>query len=446
MPRFDSMHHVALALADTWLAGTNTPVAMEAGALAALGRSWPWLKPLCRAIHRRSGGLLHAYGREELAQLIMQHAGFRAAWEDHTQQPPQIVRYCLQRPQPAPVDAGMPLFTLPKLANCLELARYLLLTPTELDWYADHWRHSANDAEPLQHYRYRWLAKRHGGVRLLEIPKPRLRELQVLILRGLLNQVTPHPAAQGFRRGASIRTHAAVHVGQAAVLRMDLQDFFSGIAYARVHALFAKLGYTPTVARALAGLCCHRTRPTAYAALEREQRPNAQQQALLRNPHLPQGAPTSPALANLCAFRLDVRLSALAAAVGARYTRYADDLTFSGGADFSRCLPRLQVQVAAICLEEGFAVQPRKTRVMRRSARQTVTGIVVNQRLNICRNDYDALKATLYNCVHHGPASQNREQHADFRAHLRGKVAYVQSIHAQRGQRLLALLEQIVWD
>src|SRR5207248_9475177 len=139
-----------------------------------------------------------------------------------------------------------------------------------------------------------------------------------------------------------------------------------------------------------------------------------------RAAHLPQGAPTSPALANLCAYRLDCRLDALARSLGAAYTRYADDLAFSGGEELERGARRFQVLVCRVALEEGFEVHTRKSRFMRRAVRQQLAGVVVNDRPNVKRADFDALKAILCNCARHGPASQNRDGRGAFRAYLPG--------------------------
>jgi hypothetical protein len=132
--------------------------------------------------------------------------------------------------------------------------------------------------------------------------------------------------------------------------------------------------------------------------------------------------------------------------VGATYTRYADDLAFSGDENVARMVERLSVRVAAIAIEEGFSVNLRKTRVMRRGARQHLAGVVVNWHANVGRTEFDALKAVLSNCVRHGLRSQNRDGHRDFRAHLAGRVAHVAMVNAARGAKLRALLERIEWD
>ncbi len=113
---------------------------------------------------------------------------------------------------------------------------------------------------------------------------------------------------------------------------------------------------------------------------------------------------------------------------------------------WSKRANRFPVLVGAIALEEGFAVNHRKTRVMRSSTRQQVTGIVVNQKPNLARSHYDTLKATLHNCARFGATSQNRQGHADFRAHLAGRVAHVRQINSGHGTKLQAIFDRIRWD
>jgi RNA-directed DNA polymerase len=165
----------------------------------------------------------------------------------------------------------------------------------------------------------------------------------------------------------------------------------------------------------------------------------------LRQPHLPQGSPTSPGLSNLAAFRLDRRLQALADAFGATVTRYADDLAFAGDARFQHRLGYFLPQVGAIALEEGFRLNHRKTRVMSHGQRQELCGVVVNHRPGIPRADFDQLRALLFNAARFGPASQNREGHPRFRAHLEGRIAWVASLQPARGARLRALFQAIDW-
>jgi RNA-directed DNA polymerase len=131
--------------------------------------------------------------------------------------------------------------------------------------------------------------------------------------------------------------------------------------------------------------------------------------------------------------------------VGAQYTRYADDLAFSGDACFARGAQRFIVLAAAIALEEGFSLNLRKTRVATSGRQQRVTGIVVNQHPNVPRTEFDRLKATLHNCVRDGPEAQNRAAHPDFRTHLAGRIAHVRVINPARAARLEQLFAQIDW-
>src|SRR5262249_24103120 len=155
------------------------------------------------------------------------------------------------------------------------------------------------------------------------------------------------------------------------------------ISRARVFGLFHTAGYHNSVARLLAALCTNAT--PSWLWVDRPPHTNSRDELMQRlylRPHLPHGAPSSPALANLCAYRLDCRLAALARSIDAHYTRYADDLAFSGGDELARAARRFHVHVAAIALEEGFAVHTRKTHIMRQGVRQNLAGIVVNQRTN----------------------------------------------------------------
>jgi hypothetical protein len=137
--------------------------------------------------------------------------------------------------------------------------------------------------------------------------------------------------------------------------------------------------------------------------------------------------------------------SRLARSADASYTRYADDLLFSGGPSFARGVERFCAHVGAIAIEEGYEVAFHKTRVMRRGVRQRAAGLVLNERINVARDEYDALRATLFNCTRGDPRRQDRVGRPDFRAHLAGRVAHVASVHPERGRRLKGLLDRIDW-
>jgi RNA-directed DNA polymerase len=341
---------------------------------------------------------------------------------------------------------------VPPIESVGALADWLHITPGELEWFADLKGLSyKKSAIKLRHYHYRVLAKQSGNIRLIEAPKPRLKEIQRRILHAILDQILPHVAVHGFVKARSIKSFAAPHTGKRIVLRMDLRDFFPSFIRARIQAMFRTLGYPESVSDLLGGLCTTVTPRDIWSRAAFGEDPlhlwesRWQTQAVYFQAHLPQGAPTSPALANLCAYRLDCRLAGLAESAGVTYTRYADDLAFSGGADFDKRAARFSAHVAAIASEEGFKVHHRKTRIMRQGVRQQLAGIVVNQHLNVRRTDFDRLKAILTNSVRLGPASQNRDAHPEFRLHLEGKVGFVEMINPVRGKRLRSILDQISW-
>jgi hypothetical protein len=345
--------------------------------------------------------------------------------------------------QPA---AGPPSqWTVPAIVSHPQLADWLGLTIAELDWFADRSGWGSDSAhESLRHYRCRWIKKPSGGLRLLESPKPRLKQIQRRILDEILSRVPIHSAAHAFRTGRSIVTHVAPHAGQYLILHVDLREFFSSIRASQVNATFRTMGYPERVASLLTGLCTHSTPSHVLAdGIQRVHDEGTWQRH--RSPHLPQGAPTSPALANLCAYRLDGRLAGLARVVGARYTRYADDLVFSGGRDLRKCLRRLRILINAIVLNEGFEIRQRKTHVMIYGTRQQISGIRVNQHPNIPRETFDELKAILHNCRRFGPESQNRAGHAHFREHLQGRLAYWSSINPDRIAKLRRIFDEIKW-
>ncbi len=320
----------------------------------------------------------------------------------------------------------------PQLADALELS------DGQLAWLADvRGLERTVAAERLRNYRYAAVPRRSGLPRVIEAPKLRLKEIQRWVLREILDHVPVHHAAQGFTRGRSVVDHARHHAGQPAVLRLDLADFFASVSAGRVFGLFRTAGYEPSVAHVLTGLTTnvvpqHVWNVVHAAAASAPVPATFRLGRALATPHLPQGAPTSPALANLAAFRLDRRLSGLAASQGLRYSRYADDLAFSG--------PRLghhgtalEALVATIVRAEGFALNTDKSVLRTRAARQSVCGIVVNAAPNVTRADYDRLKAILHNAARHGPAGQGL---AGRRAELQGRIAWVAALNPARGEKL----------
>ncbi|MEZ6055770.1 MAG: reverse transcriptase family protein [Planctomycetaceae bacterium] len=332
-------------------------------------------------------------------------------------------------------------YGVPHLQTPEQLANWLELPLGKLAWltyrFCDNYRpQSAQEA----HYHFRWIRKRTGGHRLIESPKKTLKQVQHRILREILDRIPSHPAAHGFVPGRSIITNAEPHCDRRFILKFDLENFYPSVRYSRVVSIFRSIGYSREVAIWLARL----TTSSAPSSLKL---PLGESTSIWKYMprHLPQGAPTSPALANLSAFALDVRLSGLAHAYHLRYTRYADDLTFSGEGRAVPALREIILLTQQIIRDERFMVHRQKRKLIRSSQRQVVTGVVVNEGTNISRSDYDRLKATLHNCLKHGPASQNHQQHPEFAAQLRGRIAHVSMLNEQRGKKLLEMFAKIRW-
>jgi RNA-directed DNA polymerase len=439
-------HSVALGLAQAMLAGPPHRAGLAARLRAVTGERGSWIDALAQAIANACVLSWPLQRTETLAARVLHEPAFLSAFS--RADVPRLVRYFLRPGKQVPPPLGLDEVDLPALATVGDLAAWLGIDNDTLDWFANAPARRRHAALPQQHYQWRWWPKREG-VRVLEVPRARLRaRLKVLQRRlhaDLLARVPPHEAACGFTPGRGILDHARPHVGQAVLMRFDLRDFFGSVRASRVHALFATLGYSPAVSRTLAALTTSRV-PEPYVMRWRDEGLiDHAHAARLRSAHLPQGAPTSPALANLCTFTLDLRLAALARSCGARYSRYADDLVISGGRGLAARRMQLEALVGAAAREEGFALQHRKTHCATRAGAQRVCGIVVNDKPNLPRAEFDRLKAVLHRCVVDGPSMQNRSGIADWRGHLVGRVSWALQVNPEKAARLSALLSRIDW-
>jgi RNA-directed DNA polymerase len=316
---------------------------------------------------------------------------------------------------------------LPVLHAAEDLARAMGIPLSSLRWLTYH-RSSAT----VVHYHRYSIAKKTGGVRHISAPKPALMKAQHWVLENIVGRLELEPPVHGFVPFRSIVTNAAPHCGKAVVVNLDLKEFFPSVTFRRVKGLFRKLGYSEHVAVVLALLC---TEPPRVGA----EIDGKVYHVALGARVLPQGACTSPALTNALCRRLDRRLAGLARKHGCTYTRYADDLTFSG--DDGRVVGRLLRSVRSILAGEGFTEHPRKTKVMRRSRQQEVTGLTVNVKPAVSRQEVRTLRAILHNAAKHGLASQNRGGRPDFAAYLRGRVEFVCMVDPLKAPSLRAALQ-----
>lgn len=256
------------------------------------------------------------------------------------------------------------------------------------------------------HYQEFWMRKRSGGYRMISAPDKDLQAIQSTIYSRILSSVTiVHPAAVGFRCGRSVVDNATPHLGKRYVLKMDIHDFFGSIRSPRVRQTFKKIGYPENVSKVLGALCClHR--------------------------HLPQGAPTSPALSNIVGYEMDRKLAALAAEYGVTYTRYADDLTFSGDV-----FPKEQIipQVKRIIRDEKFEPNHKKTHFMNQSSRKIITGVSVASgvKLTIPKSKKREIRKNVYFILTKGLAEHQRRIGSHDPAYLKrliGMLCYWRAI------------------
>lgn len=446
----DSAKKLANALADAFCEARLVLPDMHENAARLFTKRERWIKPLAQRV-------INCFGHRTppartVAKFIVCDAGFLKARHKHRL---KIHDMIAGRPPAAramrPIAAAAS-WSIPPILSASELAGWLEVSINELLWFADLNGRTGQD-HPLSHYCVRLLQKVNpSDIRCIEAPKSRLKAIQRKILESILNPIPVHETCHGFRRGRSIQSFAAEHASKRMVLKLDLKDFFPSIASGRIHGLFHSIGYPEHVSRLLTGLCTTRTPSEFWQRLPQGKFSAIQRDAIRQKawsydrPHLPQGAPTSPMLANLCAYRLDCRLAGLARSASATYTRYADDLAFSGNEPFARKAKHFLCHVQATVMEEGFHVHFRKTRLMRQGVQQRLAGLIVNQRPNVSRRQRDALKAILTNCIRLGPESQNFQEYPNFREYLLGRISFVESTNLAHGEKLRDLFEQIEWE
>lgn len=265
------------------------------------------------------------------------------------------------------------------------------------------------------------IQKKSGGERTLDIPAVELRNIQRWILDHILVKLHISQYATGFCKNKSIVTNALPHVGKKCIVNMDLKDFFPSVSQKQVFNIFYYYGYTIGISYMLSRLCT-------------------------LDGKLPQGAPTSPMLSNIICLKLDKRLSELAKRFSATYTRYADDITFSGDTDLSILVPIVE----KIILEEGFQINEKKTRVLFEHQRQEVTGLLVNgENVRVKKKYLKKMRQEIYYCKKYGVDDHLKHIHCEkrfYREHMYGKAYFINMVNQELGQELIQELNEINWD
>ena len=313
---------------------------------------------------------------------------------------------------------------LPALSSFSDIADALAVTPQILQWLTYE-----RGADTTDHYTRFAIPKRGGGRRLISTPKPVMRAAQQWVRTNVLVPLPVSDHAAAFRPGKSIADNARLHSGKSCVIRLDLRDFFGTVTFPRIRGFFESLGYNPGVATVLALICTDA--PRSRVTLDGQT-----SLVIVGDRSLPQGACTSPDLANLITAGLDARIGGLARKFGYTYTRYADDLVLSTENEEVFAAGVISA-VSRVCRQEGFQVNHRKTRIMRVPNRQLVTGLLVNDGVRLTRSDLRRVRAFLHRCETQGVDAVSAELGKDARAVAHGYFAYIFMITPGVAMRLL---------
>ena len=298
------------------------------------------------------------------------------------------------------------------------------------------------------HYKTFKIQKKTGGHRWITSPDEQLKRIQRWIYENILKNVPEHDCSFGFVNERSIVDNAKKHVNQDTILNIDLYRFFDSIEQKRVAGVFKQLGYQANLAYSMAELLTAEMSKGYWKEIEDEK--VFSETFIETCPQiLPQGSPASPRIANFIAHSLDTKMAMLAKKLDVNYSRYADDLTFSG--DYKK-LPSIKT-IKKIILNEGFFLNEKKVKYLKRSHRQIVTGVVVNDRISVPREFKEKLRTELYHCIKKGPAAHqnwlmsNKEFKikTNYRDHLLGKACFVYAVEPEIGKIFLEMYNQIKW-
>lgn len=291
------------------------------------------------------------------------------------------------------------------------------------------------------------IKKRRGGFRHILSPKPQLSFIQKWIYENILLIIPLDKGCFGFRKNYSIKDNANFHKNQEAILKIDLYRFFDTITQKRVYGLFKSIGYHSNLSVYLAKFTTTKA-PYQYeeTVLEDKYIPEKFLESIKKdNDILPQGAPSSPNISNIIASKLDLRLRKLAEKTGIRYSRYADDITFSGPCTQ---LPKIKL-IEQIIIEESFYVNKIKTRISKKWQKQIVTGLTVTDGVHVPKSYKKDVWRHLYFSRKYGPNDHlkkiNQLDKACFKDWLLGRIFFVKHIEPNEGERMLGAFKEILW-
>lgn len=318
-------------------------------------------------------------------------------------------------------------------------------------------RRSMDKNEPSMPYQNFSIRKRSGGRRFIHVPNRQLMAVQRWINSHILQDVKPHSASHAFSRKSSIKKCAQVHCGSAWLVKLDISDFFESVSEIQVFRAFRSMGYTPLVAFELARICTIRT-PTHSPRQHFKQWlvKKVNNTIYAYNDryigYLPQGAPTSPLLANLVMRQCDKELSEIAAKFGMKYTRYSDDLTFSShdpafGRDGCR---KLIFEAYSVLSRAGYRPNARKSTIVPPSARKLVLGLTIDGvEPRLTKEFKDRIRQHLYFLEKLGPVDHAFNRKFDsiwgMKAHIKGLIDFAKMIEPKYAALCRERFEKIDW-
>jgi len=263
-----------------------------------------------------------------------------------------------------------------------------------------------------KYYKTFEIPKKSGGKRIICQPSKKLKGLQSWILVNILNKIQVSPSCKGFRKGSSTLDNALPHIGANTILNLDLKDFFPTVSTKQVYNVFKTIGYNKLIATVFTNICTYKDM-------------------------LPQGSPCSPMLANLTAWNLDLRIQGYVGKRGISYTRYADDLSFSGlnPSKVVKIIPMIK----AIINDENFEVNHKKTRIASSARAKIVTGLIVNEdSVGIGKQKYKDLRAKIHHLTL--PTEQKNEK---LLYHVGGWLSYLNSVDKLRLQKAKKYISEL---
>lgn len=301
-----------------------------------------------------------------------------------------------------------------------------------------------------ERYNYFKLKKRDGKFREIMSPSKDLKYIQKWILVNIVSKYSLAESCKGFRKNISIAHNAKVHENSEIILKIDLLKFYDTITEKRVYGLFKSLGYVNNLAYSFAKITTAKHRDSYWNDFDLTSREILKYLVEDKPPILPQGAPTSPMISNILATKMDYRFEALAKKLNFNYSRYADDLTFSIKKEGK--LPSLKL-ITTIISDEGFFINTKKTKYMKKGCKQYVTGLTTTNGVNVSKDYRKEISEHIYYCRKYGVNSHLERRAQEFPKYnnikfhnwLYGHMCFIKSINEKASKKMLEDFNKINW-